>query len=292
MHEFAWAEPATLADASALMAEHGDDARLIAGGTALILGLRQRMLAPTHLISLAALPELRGISVGTDGALVIGALTTHAEIAASGVVRHGWPVLAQMAGVLANPQVRNQGTIGGNLCYGDPTTDPPACLLALEARVVISGTGGRREMALDGFLVDYFETALEPDEVLVALRLPATARLGGGHMRHRRTAAEHRPMMNLCVSAEHDGRDCRSVRIALGATVPVARRVPAAEALLAGQSVTPALIAEAAEQIAGAAEMLDDMRGSAAYRQQVTRVMARRHLAAIFGLGEGTAWAS
>lgn len=292
MHEFAWAEPATLAEASALMAEHGDDARLIAGGTALILGLRQRMLAPTHLVSLAAIAELRGISVAADGALLIGALTTHREIAMSGVVRQGWPVLAQMAAVLANPQVRNQGTIGGNLCYGDPTTDPPACLLALEAEVLLAGVSGRREMSLADFLVDYFETALEADEVLVALRLPATARRGGGHMRHRRTAAEHRPMLNLCVSADHFGRDCREIRIALGATVPVARRVPAAEALLAGQSVTPALVSEAAELISGAAGMLDDMRGSAAYRQQVTRVMARRHLAGIFGLEEGTAWAS
>jgi aerobic carbon-monoxide dehydrogenase medium subunit len=158
--------------------------------------------------------------------------------------------------------------------------------------VVLQGTGGRREIALDAFLVDYFETALQPDEVLVALRLPATGRQGGGHLRHRRTAAEHRPMLNLCVSADHDGPDCRDIRIALGATVPVARRVPAAEALLSGRSVTPALVAEAAEIIAGAPEMLDDQRGSAAYRAQVTRVMARRHLAAIFGQEEGSGWAS
>jgi carbon-monoxide dehydrogenase medium subunit len=289
MHEFDWLEPATLADASALLARHGDDARLIAGGTALVLALRQRMLAPTHMVSLAAIPALRGIAVEPDGTLVIGALTRHAEIAASPLVRAGWPVVARMAGVLANPQVRNQGTIGGNLCYGDPTTDPPACLLAHEARVVLSRGGTPREIALDDFLVDYFETALAPDEVLVSLRLPATGRHGGGHLRHRRTAAEHRPMLNLCVSADHDGRECRAIRIALGATVAVARRVPAAEALLEGRSATPALVAEAAEIVAGAFDMLDDLRGSAAYRQQVTRVMARRHLSAIFGLEGGAA---
>lgn len=292
MHDFVWIEPATLAEASALMAEHGDDARLIAGGTALILGLRQRMLAPTHLVSLARIPALRGITVEADGTLVVGALTRHCDIAGSETVRQGWPVLAQMAGVLANPQVRNQGTIGGNLCYGDPTTDPPACLLALDAQVELSSGQGRRLLPLDAFLVDYFETALEPDEILVALRLPATGRKAGGHMRHRRTAAEHRPMLNLCVSADHDGRDCREIRIALGATVPVARRVPEAEALLAGRTVTPALLAEAAGIIAGSFDMLDDQRGSGAYRRQVTQVMARRHLAAIFGIQEGMAWAS
>ena len=289
MHEFAWTEPATLAEASALLAEHGDDARLIAGGTALILGLRQRMLAPTHLVSLAAIPDLHGISAEPDGTLVIGALARHCDIAASQAVREGWPVLAQMASVLANPQVRNQGTIGGNLCYGDPTTDPPACLLALEAQLVLCGGEGRRVLPLDAFLVDYFETALEPDEILVALRIPASSRKAGGHMRHRRTAAEHRPMLNLCVTTDHDGRDCRDIRIALGATVPVARRVPQAEALLAGQTVTPALVAEAADILSGSAEMLYDMRGSVAYRQQVTRVMARRHLSTIFRLEEGRA---
>lgn len=292
MYEFVWLEPATVAEANARMAEYGDDARLIVGGTALILGLRQRMLAPTHLVSLAGIPELHGLSVEANGPLIIGALTRHCDIANSPLVRAGWPVLARMAGVLANPQVRNQGTIGGNLCYGDPSTDPPACLLALEARVEMAGPDGRRDIALNAFLMDYFETALTPDEVLIALRLPATGRRGGGHLRHRRTAAEHRPMLNLCVSADHAGRDSHAIRIALGATVPVARRVPAAEALLVGQTVAPALAAEAAEVIAGAFEMLDDQRGSAGYREQVTQVMARRHLAAIFGLAEEQARAS
>lgn len=289
MHEFVWSEPETVAEASALLAAHGDEARLIAGGTALILALRQRMLAPGHLISLGRVAGLSGIAVERDGTLVIGALTRHAQIAASPLVRQGWPVLAEMAGALANPQVRNQGTIGGNLCYGDPTTDPPACLLAHDARVVLEGGAGRRELPLEAFLVDYFETALAGDEVLCALRLPATGRRSGGHLRHRRTAAEHRPMLNLCVSVAQEGPDCREIRIALGAALPVAQRIPAAEALLAGRTVTPALAAEAAELIAASPGMLDDQRGSAGYRQQVVRVMARRHLTAIFGLDGGGA---
>lgn len=289
MHEFVWVEPKTLTEASALMAELGDDARLVAGGTALILGLRQRMLAPTHLVSLAGIPELHGISLEEDGSLSIGALVRHCDLAGSDLVRQGWPILAQMASVLANPQVRNQGTIGGNLCYGDPTTDPPATLLAMEARAMLSGPDGIRDLSLQDFLVDYFETALEPDEVLVGLRLPASGRKLGGHLRHRRTAAEHRPMLNLCVSARSDGPDCHEVRIALGATIPVARRILKAEALLEGKTLTPVLISEAAAIIAGSFEMLDDQRGSAGYRQQVTEVMARRHLTAIFGLEEGGA---
>jgi len=287
MRDLTWHEPRSLAEAAALLGEHGEEARLMAGGTALMLALRQRMVAAEHLVSLAHVPETRGISVAADGTLVIGGQETHAAIAAHPLVRDGWAALADMAARLANPQVRNQGTIGGNLCYGDPSTDPPACLLALGASVVLEGPEGARELGIDDFLVDYFETAIAPDEVLREVRVPRADFTTARHFRHLRTAAEHRPMINMTLAAAHDGRACRSIRIALGATVPVPCRRPEAEALLAGAEVTPALVAEAAEAVAEGVDHISDMRGSDDYRRDITRVVARRALAQMFGLQGG-----
>ena len=144
MLDFDFLEPASVAEASQMVADLGEDCRVIAGGTALMLAMRQRMLTPSHLVSVGHLQPLRGISADGSGWLRIGALCTHAEVAASPLIRAQWPMLASMASRVANPQVRHQGTIGGNLCYADPATDPPGCLLALDAHVVLSSARGER----------------------------------------------------------------------------------------------------------------------------------------------------
>jgi len=252
MHEFDFLEPATLAEASRMAADLGDGVRFIAGGTALVLTLRQRMVRPSHLISLGRIDSLRGIDVAQDGGLRIGALTRHAEIAAHAHVRAHWPMLAGMAARLANPQVRNQGTIGGNLCYADPATDPPACLL---------------------------------DELLTEIRVPPLAPDATGlYTRHLRTAAEHRPLASVALLARRQGSVCTEVRIAVGASTPVPTRVARAEACLTGQAITPALVAEAAAIVAADITPVDDARGSADYRRHIVGVVARRSLAQLFGL--------
>src|SRR5690606_21145622 len=168
MRDFNYLEPDSVEEASRLLAKLEDEeVRLIAGGTALILTLRQRMLRPEHLVSLAKIDRMRGIDYDATKGLRIGAFSRHADIASSVLVQQHYPVLALMAGQVANPQVRNQGTLGGNLCYGDPSTDPPSCLLALDASVVLGSSRGERVLPLNAFLVDYFETALEPDEILL-----------------------------------------------------------------------------------------------------------------------------
>ena len=161
MRNFDYLEPSTTEEASRLLTEHEDEeALLIAGGTALTLTMRQRMLLPTHLISVAKIDRLHGIEFDPQTGLRIGAFSRHSDIARSPLVRQHYPVLASMAERVANPQVRNQGTIGGNLCYGDPSTDPPGCLLALNATVLLGSTQGERTMRLDEFMVDFFETCL------------------------------------------------------------------------------------------------------------------------------------
>lgn len=285
MNDFDFVEPANIAEASRIAGDLGDDARFIAGGTALLLALRQRMLAPTHLVSLARLAPLRGIELDAEGTLRIGALTLHSEVAASELVRRHAPMLAAMAAQVANPQVRNQGTLGGNLCYADPATDPPGCLLALDARVRLASRRGTRELALADFIVDFYTTAIEPDELVQDILVPPLPAGAAGHYaRHLRTAAEHRPMASAAVLVQRRGDICTAARIVVGAATPVPRRLARAEEALIGQRITAERVAEAASLAAAEITPIDDLRGSAEYRRTVVRVQAERCLAGLFGL--------
>jgi len=288
MREFEFLEPADVAEASRMLAAHGDACRAYAGGTGLLLAMRQRLVSPTHVVSLANIAALKGVTFDPRGGLRIGALTRHAELAAApAVVRH-YPMLAHMAAHLANPQVRNQGTLGGNLCYADPATDPPTCLLALDAEVEIGSSRGTRRLALGDFFVDYYTTALEADELLVAVHVPAPATDAiGRYTRFLRTSAEHRPLVTAAVTARrHGGAAAGAVRLAVGASTPIPARVPRAEALLEGNLVTVQLAAQAAAAAAEDIFAISDARGDEAYRRAMVRAVVRRTLAAVFDLPE------
>ncbi|MDM0045781.1 xanthine dehydrogenase family protein subunit M [Variovorax dokdonensis] len=285
MREFELLEPATVQEASRLLTEHGEDARIFAGGTALILGLRQRMLSPTHLVSLAGVDALHGITWDAQLGLRIGALTRHAQIASSPLVRQHCPMLASMAARVANPQVRNQGTLGGNLCYGDPSTDPPGCLLALDARVRIGGLHGERELTIEELLVDYFQTALAPDEVLIDVRIPPMpANTRGVYTRFLRTAAEHRPLASVALVARHEDLLCQTARLAVGASTPIPTRVPRAEAFLENRTMDAQAVRQAAAIVAQDIEPVSDARGDAEYRRHMVQVAAARTMAELFGI--------
>ncbi|MCY1355878.1 Carbon monoxide dehydrogenase medium chain [compost metagenome] len=285
MRDFEFLEPASVAEASRMLADLGDSCRVFAGGTALMLGMRQRMLTPSHLVSLGRLEALRGISFDASDGLRIGALTLHAEVARSPLVQAHYPMLASMAARVANPQVRNQGTIGGNLCYADPATDPPGCLMALGAQVVVSGSRGERVIPIEDFLVDYYVTALAADEVVTQIRLPAPgAGADGRYARFLRTAAEHRPLASVALAVRREGAFCVEARLAVGASTPIPARLRRAEALLAGKAVTADLAAEAAAIVATDINAVSDMRGSDTYRREMVRVVARRTIAELFGV--------
>jgi len=287
MREFDFLEPTTVAEASRMLAEHGDDCRVIAGGTALMLAMRQRMVVPTHLVSIARIDALRGISFDPARGLRIGALSRHIDVADAPVVREHYPMLADMAAHLANPQVRHQGTFGGNLCYADPATDPPTCLMALGASVVLGSARGERVLSMEDFLVDYYTTALEADEIVVEIRVPVPARdLVGKHTRYLRTAAEHRPLVSVALAARRHGNVCGGARLVVGASTAIACRVPRAERFLAGRAITPEIAEEAASIVAADIEPVSDQRGSADYRRQMVRVVTRRTIAELFGLAD------
>ncbi len=276
MRDFEYLIPETVAEAIGLLAEHGEGCRMIAGGTALLLALRQRMIAPSHLISLARIRSLRGITYDDRAGLRIGAMTLHAEVARSALVQQRYSMLADMASRLANPQVRNQGTIGGNICYADPATDPPSCLMALDASLVLSNARGNRVLPIADFLIDYYTTALAPDEILSEIRVPPPAFDVGYHARFLRTAAEHRPLVNLAVTMKRDQDIIREVRLVVGATTTVPTRVREAETFLEGKTMTNAVAAQAADIVAAGIQPISDIRGSEAFRRDMVRVVARR----------------
>ncbi|GKY89634.1 FAD binding domain-containing protein [Sinisalibacter aestuarii] len=285
MRNLDYLEPESLDEALRMLADYGDEAAVFAGGTALLLAMRQRMLAPGIVVALGGLSALRGIGYTPEAGLRIGALSRHSEIARADIVREHYPVLAKVAAGLANPQVRNQGTIGGNLCYGDPATDPPSVLVALDAELEIAGRSGTRRVAMADFLVDYFTTALEPGEILTAIHLPpVTPGRVGHYKRHLRTPAEHRPVANVALTLTERGGLWDDVRLVIGAATPVAQSMARAAAALTGQAITLDLAAEAARIAAEDLTPVSDARGSAAFRRQVVRATVRRIVAEAAGL--------
>lgn len=285
MLDFEWLTPSTVAEACQLAAQHGEEARFMAGGTALMLALRQRLVTPQAVISLAGISELRGLTWDATTGLRIGALTLHDELAQHAAVASHYPMLAHLARHMANPQVRHQGTVGGNLCYGDPSTDPPTGLLVWNAEVEVANAQRSRCLPLHDFLVDYFTTALAPDELLVAVHLPPpSADTRSRYARHMRTAAEHRPLATVATVARVNHGQCDELRLAVGASSVVPRRLAKAEAVLTGRVPTATLVTQAADAAAHELDALDDARGSADFRRTMVRVTVRRELSALFEL--------
>jgi carbon-monoxide dehydrogenase medium subunit len=285
MRDFEFLEPTSVEEASRLLADLGDDCRVMAGGSALMLAMRQRMLMPTHVISVAKVDALRGIRFDPQQGLRIGALSRHIDVADSPVVRQHYPMLASMAARVANPQVRHQGTLGGNLCYADPATDPPTCLMALDAQVVLGSVRGERVLSMEAFLVDYYVTAIEPDEIVVEIRVPVLPTgFAGRYTRYLRTAAEHRPLVNVGVGSRREGNGYADLRVVVGASTPVPCRVPRAEAFLAGRAINADVVREAADIVAADIDPISDQRGAADFRRDMVRVVMRRTLAGAFGV--------
>ena len=285
MREFDYLEPASVEEASRMLADAGEDCRVMAGGTALLLAMRQRMATPSQVVSLSKLDRLRGIDFDAHKGLRIGAISKHSDVERSPLVQQHFPMLASMAARVANPQVRNQGTLGGNLCYADPATDPPGCLMALSASVVLGSARGERVMPIADFFVDYYTTALEADELLVEILVPPQAPGSDGvYSRFKRTAAEHRPLVNFSVMTRHKGQVCEQALLVVGASTPIPARAARAEEFLAGKTVTADIAAQAADMVAADIKPLSDPRGTAEYRRDMVRVVARRAIAGLFGL--------
>ena len=279
---FDYLKPATVDDAVAALAGGGDDAKVIAGGQSLLPVLRLRLAAPSLLIDLDGPPGLRGIRVDGD-TLAVGAMTTHAEVAESSVVREYVPLLAAAATTIGDRQVRHRGTIGGSLAHADPAGDFAAVLVALDGECVVAGPGGRRTVGAGDFFVDYFTTALGAGEILVEVRLPIRPGWGVHYEKFQRTAQSW-AMVGVAAAVRRENGSIAEARVALTNMGSGPIRATAVEAALAGADASAEVLARAAERAAEGTAARSDLSASAEFREHLARVLTRRALAVAAGL--------
>jgi carbon-monoxide dehydrogenase medium subunit len=274
--EFVVAE--SLDGAIGALQEYGDDATVVAGSTAVTIMLQQGLIEPGAIVSIGGIPGLRGIELADDE-LVLGALATHREVELDPLVHANLPVLAQTFGVVANVRVRNAATVGGVVAEADYASDPPALLRALDASVEVTGADGTRRVAIADFLIGFYETALEPAELVTAVRVPLLpAGSGAVYEKFTTRSSEDRPCVGVAAIArvEGDGTTCADLRVAVGAAAEVPQRFEDVESNARGRPIDEALATEVAEAYAARIDPLSDMRGSDWYRREVIGVWVRR----------------
>ena len=296
--EFNYHKAGSVAEAIQLL-EADPDAKLLAGGHSLIPLMKLRLARPSAVIDIGGVADLKGISVD-DGVIRIGALTTHWEIASSQEVRDGNALMAEAAGGIGDAQVRNRGTIGGNIAHADPASDWATVLTALEATIEVQGPGGSRAVAVGDFFEGAFATALASNEVVTAVRVPVLSRHdhGDGHdignvhgdlgeyakMSH---PASFYPVVGAAVVVSVQGGRCTGAKIALGGLVPSPVRAPSVEQALVGQELNAANISAAVDHLGDdlGGQLIGDIYASAEYRGRVAPVEVRHALLHAIGLG-------
>jgi carbon-monoxide dehydrogenase medium subunit len=266
-------------EAVALLEQHGDEAKILAGGQSLIPLLRFRLAGPSVLIDINRVPDLDYLQE-TDGTLHIGALTREAELDASDLIRNRYPILHETAGVVADPVVRNWATVGGNLAHADPANDHPATMLALGAQVVAVGPRGQRVIPIDEFFTDSsFETSLRPNEILTEIRVPApTTHSGGAYFKLERKVGDYAIAGVAAYITLDDSGNVTYAGIGLTNVGPTPIKARDAEKSLLGKPLDEAAIHQAADLAAAAAHPASDLRGPAEYKRDMVRTLTVRAL--------------
>jgi aerobic carbon-monoxide dehydrogenase medium subunit len=274
---FSYARPRHLAAALALLAEHGDEARLLAGGQTLLATLNMRLSEPSLLIDMQAIGELKGIHINGD-TLRINALVTHSEIESSALVAQHAPLLSTAAPHIAHRAIRNLGTFGGSIAYGDPAAEWPTCLLALGGTVVVRSLQGERRIPVDSFFTGLYTTALQANEIIVACEVPAAQT---GQLFHFTELARRHgdyAVVGLAAKADVATGTMRHVRLAWLGVGSTPLRSPAAEAALEGQALTLAAIEQAVAALRAEIQPLPDLTHSEATKRQLACVLLKRTL--------------
>jgi len=270
--EFDYVAPASLDEALSALADGGEDAKVIAGGHSLLPLMKLRLAAPSLLVDLRGVPGLDGLQ-SDDGTIRIGAMVRHTAVVDAGI-----GLASTAAATIADPQVRNMGTIGGTLAHGDPASDLPAVLLACEGSVIVRGPGGEREVAAADLFQDYLTTAVQDGEILTDVRLPAMAGYGHGYRKFNRRR-EDWAMVAVCACVKQAGDGtCEDVRVGLTHMANVPLRATAVEEALRGQPLNADTIAAAAEHAAEGTSPPADLNASADYKRHLARVLCRRAL--------------
>ena len=269
--QFDYEAPSSLDEVLRILGEHGD-AKLLAGGHSLIPLMKLRLALPSLLVDLRRVQELRGIR-RENGSLVIGGMTTHAEVARSADVASMAPALAQAARQIGDRQVRARGTIGGSVAHNDPAADLPAVMLALDASFALRSASGRRVVPASELFTGMLETAVRPDEVLTEVRIPAAPRSAYAKFAN---PASHYAIVGVAAAVDGQGG-----RIGVTGAAPVAFRATEAENALRGRSLTAEVISEAAARAYDGRDLLGDIHASAEYRAALIGVLTRRALESI-----------
>jgi carbon-monoxide dehydrogenase medium subunit len=275
---FEYLRPKTLPEAVAMLQQHGDDAKILSGGQSLIPMMKLRLARPSHLIDINRVSGLSYVKE-EGGFLKIGGLTREAELEASSVVRAKYPLLLDTATVIADPQVRNMATVGGNLAHGDPANDHPATMLAMGAQVVATGAKGERVIAIDDFFVSLFTTALEHDEILTEIRIPIPpAHSGGAYFKLERKVGDFATAATAVQVTLDDKGTIQKIGIGLTNAGPTPLRAKSAEDALRGKKPDAALINQASQLAMDSADPSADLRGPAEYKKGLIKELTKRAL--------------
>lgn len=274
---FEYHAPRSLPDALRLLSDLGDDAKLLAGGHSLLPMMKLRFAEPAHLIDLGKIAELRGIRQEGEQ-IIIGAMTTENELIWSPLLQEKIPLLVEGARLISDPQVRNKGTIGGDIAHGDPSNDHPALMLALNASFVLKGLAGERVVAADDFFLGTYYTALEPGEILTEIRLPIPATGSGWNYAKLKRKTGDFASAAAAVMLRLRGEVVEDVRIALTNVGPTALSAQAAADYLRGKVLDDGAMAEGARLAMAICDPAADLRGDIAYKTAMAGEMTRRAL--------------
>lgn len=277
INEFEYFAPGTVKEAIELL-NKCDDYKIICGGQSLLILLRQGLVQPENLIDIKGISELDYIKGDGKKGLKIGATTTHRKIETSPVIKKSYGILADMENRLASIQTRNWGTIGGNIAHADPAGDPSPVLIVLNSTVTITGPEGERNLPLEDFCLDYFETVMKHGEMLTEIQVPPIpAKTGIAYSKFNVIDTEL-PTVSAAVAITLGSGEgvCKDVRIALGAAAPVPLRAKKAEEVLRGKKVTESLLKKAGEVASEEADPISDIHASAEYRRELVKVMVKR----------------
>ncbi len=280
MSPFEIAEPATIADALALLSGDDPDIRPLAGGSALMLMMKSGVFRPTRLVSLRRLDEFTGIAATPEGGIRIGAMTSLAAIEHSSLVKQRAPVIVEAMRRLANVRVRNQACIGGALAHGDPHLDMPPLLAALGAEVTIVGPEGERKVAVADLYVGYYQTVLAGDELIREVSIPSLAGRHTAYQKCTTRSADDWPALGVAVNLRAGKSGISEARIVVGAVAEIPTQLRNVEMILQGRTLDQALLAQAGEAAAAELSPTSDARGSAAYKRQLVKVYVGRAIAA------------
>jgi carbon-monoxide dehydrogenase medium subunit len=287
MRSFEYLTPKTVEEACSLLSQHQGEAKVIAGGQSLLILMKQRLIEPSYLIDLKHLVELDYLSFDEKSGLKIGAMVTHRSIETSPIIKKYYGVLSQLEKTLASVQIRNYGTVGGNICHGDPSSDLIPALIVLGAKLKLTGSKGNRSLLSGDFFSDYYETVLQQDEILTEIEVPIMPPNSIAVYEKFSVRRTDSPVVGACVMVTFElGKDvCKDVKIALSAVAPIPVRVKKAEDIMRGKKIEGKLIDEVGAIASETAKPIADIHFSEEYKCKMVKVLIERLFNGIISQG-------